>query len=245
MQRPFDSRRFFEESWPKISQGFEPEADAEAEVGWILRHTNPPARAPILDAPCGFGRHSLALARRGFAVTGVDLSATELARAQERAAAAGVALRLVQQDMRDMDFSSEFDLAVNLFSSIGYFSDDEDRLLLNRFWMALRPGGAFVLDTRNRDHFIRNYAAEEIYQVPLGTVRIKNRIDFTTSRVHGEWWLESDNRPLGETEIRLYSAHVLRRMLRPERWSRVELFGGLDGRPFELDSPRLVLVASK
>ena len=245
MQVVFDSKRFFEESWPKISQGFESESDAEAEIAWILGHARPPAAGRVLDAPCGFGRHSLALARRGFAVTGVDLSETELVRARERAAAAGVTLRLVQQDMRDMDFSAEFDLALNLFSSIGYFSDDEDRLLLDRFCLALKPGGTFVLDTRNRDHFIRNCAPEETYSLPAGMVTIKNRIDFTTSRVHGEWWIEDGHRCLGETELRLYSAHELYRMLRPERWARVELFGDLDGRRFELDSPRLVLVATK
>jgi SAM-dependent methyltransferase len=245
MRAVFDSKRFFEESWPKISQGFESEADAETEIGWILSHVRPPAGARVLDAPCGFGRHSLALARRGFTVTGVDLSDTELGRARERAQAARLTLQLVRQDMRDMEFTGEFDLALNLFSSIGYFSDDEDRLLLDRFCTALRPGGFFVLDTRNRDHFIRHYPGEERVSVPEGTVRVKNSFDFRTSRVRQDWWLEDGQAPLDQMEIRLYAAHELHRMLRPERWSSVELFGGLDGRPFEVDSPRLVLVATK
>ena len=109
----FDSR-FFDEAWPTISRGLESEADAESEVGWILGHVRPPAAGRVLDAPCGFGRHSMALVRRGFEVTGVDLSETELQRAKERAAAAGLPLQLVRQDMRDMDFSGEFDLALNL-----------------------------------------------------------------------------------------------------------------------------------
>ena len=240
----FDSR-FFEESWPTISRGLESEVDAESEVGWILGHVAPAAGGRILDAPCGFGRHSLALARRGFDVTGVDLSETELQRAKERAAGAGLPLQLVRQDMRDMEFSGEFDLALNLFSSIGFFTDDEDRLLLDRFCTALKPGGAFVLDTRNRDFAIHGVAAEEMVRLPEGTVRVKNRFDARTSRVQQSWWLEKDHRLLGEMEIRLYSVHELLRMLRPERWSQVELFGGLDGRPFALESPRIVLVATK
>src|SRR3972149_10022496 len=139
IQPEFDSKRFFEESWPKISQGFESETTAESEIEWILGHVRPPAGGRILDAPCGFGRHSLALARHGFRVTGVDLSETELDRARLRAQATGLTLELVRQDMRDMEFSGEFDLALNLFSSIGYFSHDEDRLLVARFWSALRP----------------------------------------------------------------------------------------------------------
>lgn len=241
----FDSQRFFEEAWPKISQGFESEADAESEIQWILRHVQPPAGARVLDAPCGFGRHTLALARRGFKVTGVDLSEVELERARERARATGVHVELVCQDLRAMDFSEEFDLALNLFSSIGYFSDEEDRQLLDRFCRALRPGGAFVLDTRNRDHHIRHYAEEEIWPVPGGTVRITHRLDLETSRITSQWWLQEENRSLGETRLRLYSPHELYRMLRSERWARVELFGGLDGSPISLDSPRIVLVAWK
>jgi len=241
----FDSQRFFEEAWPKISQGFESEADAESEIAWILGHVQPPAVTRVLDAPCGFGRHSLALARRGFTVTGVDLSEVELDRARARAADAGFQLDLVCQDMRAMDFSEQFDLALNLFSSIGYFSDEEDRQLLDRFCRALKPGGAFVLDTRNRDHYIRHYAEEETWPVPGGTVRIKHRLDLATSRIASQWWLLEEDRFLGETGLRLYSPHELYRMLRPERWSRVELFGGLDGSPLGLDSARIVLVAWK
>jgi SAM-dependent methyltransferase len=147
--------------------------------------------------------------------------------------------------MRAMEFIEEFDLALNLFSSIGFFSDEEDRQLLDRFCRALKSGGAFVLDTRNRDHYIRHYEEEEVRPVPGGTVRIRHRLDLATSRIKSQWWLQEENRFLGETGLRLYSPHELYRMLRPERWSRVELFGGLDGSPISLDSPRIVLAAWK
>ena len=241
----FQSERFFREAWPTISQAMESAADAARAVQWILGRTGLKRDAAVLDAPCGFGRHSVEFARRGYHVTGVDFNETEVERARSAAKSARVTLRLMCQDMRDMEFSSEFDLALNLFSSIGFFTDDEDRLLLDRFCTALKPGGAFVLDTRNRDFTIHGVAAEEMVRLPEGAVRVKNRFDMRTSRVHQSWWLEKDNRLLGETEIRLYSVHELLRMLRPERWSQVELFGGLDGRPFTLESPRIVLVATK
>src|SRR5262249_9781137 len=89
---------------------------------------------------------SIELGRLGYQVTGVDFSETELERAGEAARDAKVSLTLVCQDIRDMEFPSAFDLAVNLFSSIGYFSDDEDRLVVDRFWRALKPGGIAGLE---------------------------------------------------------------------------------------------------
>lgn len=247
----FQSERFFREAWPTISQAVESPADAARAVQWILGRAGLKAGARVLDAPCGFGRHSLELARQGYKVTGVDFNETELGRARETARAAGVSLNLVCQDMRDMDFAGEFDLAVNLFSSIGYFSDDEDRLLLDRFWRALSPGGVFVLDTRNRDQCVRSMPPEERQRFEDWTLRIENSFDPITSRWLARWWrlpAGSDDQPgelIGESEIRVYSAHELRAMLRPERWSRVDLYGALDGTPFSLDTPRLVLVARK
>src|SRR5882724_5921168 len=254
MAAVFQSERFFREAWPQISQAFASPTDAASDVEWIVGVAALEAGARILDAPCGFGRHSIELARRGFQVTGVDFSETELDRARKAATEAGVPLRLVCQDIRDMEFPGEFDLAVNLFSSIGYFSDDEDRLVTDRFWRALRPGGVFVLDTRNRDQLVRSLPPEERMRRGSATIRVENEFDPTTSRWRARWWrlkrasAKSEEGPqelIGESEIRLYSAHELLHMLRPERWRKVELFGGLDGTPFSLDAHRLVVVARK
>jgi SAM-dependent methyltransferase len=254
MPSVFQSERFFREAWPQISHAFASSMDAATDVQWITGLAGLDAGAAVLDAPCGFGRHSIELGRLGYRVTGVDFSETELDRARKAAREADVELTLVCQDIRDMEFPSEFDLAVNLFSSIGYFSDDEDRLVVDRFWRALRPGGVFVLDTRNRDQLVRSLPPEERKRVNGWTLRIENAFDPATSRWRARWFRlrrasakakEGAQELIGESEIRLYSAHELSAMLRPERWSRVELYGGLDGTPFSLDAPRLVLVAWK
>lgn len=248
----FRSEEFFRKAWPEISQALStPEGSARA-VRWILGVTGLKPGAHVLDAPCGFGRHSTAFARFGYRVTGVDFSETELGRAHAAATAAGVRLDLVCADMRDTDFASQFDLAVNLDESIGYFSDDEDRQLIDRFWRALVPGGLLVIDTRNRDQCVKALPAEERRQFDDWTLRIEHAFDAAVSRLRSRWWrLPGAAAPaeagtlIGESDIRLYSAHELSGMLRPERWSRVDLYGGLDGTPYSLDAPRLVLVARK
>src|SRR5213080_2251279 len=112
----FQSERFFREAWPTISQAVESPADAARAVQWILGRTGLTRGTAVLDAPCGFGRHSVEFARRGYHVTGVDFNETEVERARSAAKSARVTMRLMCQDMRDMEFSGEFDLAVNLFS---------------------------------------------------------------------------------------------------------------------------------
>jgi hypothetical protein len=99
---------------------------------------------------------------------------------------------------------------------------------------------------------VRSLPAEERQRNDDWTLRIENRFDPTTSRWAARWWRigpeaaeDSPGELVGESEIRLYAAHELRAMLRPDRWSRVDLYGGLDGTPFSLDASRLVFVARK
>src|SRR5207247_421795 len=66
--------------------------------------------------------------------------------------------------------------------------DDEDRLVIDRFWRALKPGGVFVLDTRNRDQLVRSLPPEERKRVNGWTVRIENAFDPATSRWRARWW---------------------------------------------------------
>jgi SAM-dependent methyltransferase len=248
----FQSERFFREGWPVISQALNSPEGAARAVRWLVGVTGLKPGARVLDSPCGFGRHAIAFAHSGYRVTGVDFNETELGRGRAAAAAAGVTVDWICQDMRDTDFASDFDLAVNLDQSIGYFTDDEDRQLIDRFWRALTPGGLFVLDARNRDQCVRSLAAEERRQFDDWTLRIENAFDPLTSRWRARWSrIEGDavngerETPIGESDIRLYAAHELRAMLRPERWSRVDVYGGLDGTPFSMDAPRLVIVARK
>src|SRR5919198_3502085 len=95
----FQSERFFREAWPQISQAFESSTDAASDVEWIVGVAALAPRARVLDAPCGFGRHSIEFARRGFHVTGVDFNETEVERARLAAKSGRVTLRLMCQDM--------------------------------------------------------------------------------------------------------------------------------------------------
>src|SRR2546428_7126227 len=89
-----------------------------------LLQLHPPRR--ILDLPCGQGRHAIELARRGYDVTGADLSPFLLNIADKRARAARVGVRWLTGDMRQVIAGERFAVVLNLFTSLGYFADEAD-----------------------------------------------------------------------------------------------------------------------
>src|SRR5262245_6068727 len=100
-----------------------PEMHTNAEVDFLEKQLGRKGR--VLDVPCGFGRHSLELARRGHRVTGVDLSVEFIAEAREAAKAAKLKAEFKVGDMRRLQLDGGFDLACCLGNSFGYLEFDD------------------------------------------------------------------------------------------------------------------------
>lgn len=121
------------------------------EVGFIEAEIGADKRTRILDIGCGTGRHSIELVRRGYAVTGIDLSANQLARAREKASEAGVAPVFEQRDAREPHFAAEFDLVIMLCEG-GFSLMETDAMnfaILENAVRALKPGGKFIFTCLN------------------------------------------------------------------------------------------------
>ncbi len=121
------------------------------EVAFIEAELGANKGTRILDVGCGTGRHAIELARRGHAVTGIDLSASQLARAREKAHDAGVNPVFEQRDAREPHFTAEFDLAIMLCEG-GFSLMETDAMnfaILENAVRALRPGGKFLFTCLN------------------------------------------------------------------------------------------------
>ena len=128
------------------------ESDAEQLADLIERVTAPAPGAEVLDVGTGRGRHARVLARRGYQVTGLDLSENAVATARQRAKAEKLdgQAQFVAGDMRLPHFQARFDGVVNLFSTFGYFADESDHgRVIAAMGAALRPGGWLVQDLLN------------------------------------------------------------------------------------------------
>lgn len=123
----------------------------DSEVDRALNILRPEGGERILDLACGSGRHSLELARRGFAVVGADISPDLIAIARADAAGEGVEATFVEADLRELDFAAEFDIVLNLNDgAIGYFeSDEENHRTFAVISRALRAGGRNLIQLPN------------------------------------------------------------------------------------------------
>ena len=164
-------RSFFGQDYLDVYGHLLTEKSSEAEAGFVIRALDLKPGDSVLDLCCGTGRHAVPLAKASLKVTGLDMSEEYLAIARFAAENAGVDIRFVQGDMRDIPFRGEFDAVVNMFTAFGYFdSEADDQRVIDGASAALKPGGRLLLDLLNRDWVAANYVRSESRQGGDGTV---------------------------------------------------------------------------
>lgn len=221
----------------------------EREVEGIIRLLDLPPGSAILDLACGHGRHAMALAKRGYRVTGQDLSETFLERARSDAAAARVDVRWVRGDMRSIPFEDEFDVVINVFTAFGYLeSDAEDLKVLREVRKALEPGGRFLIEYIHHAGLLREYREANVERRDDGLVLVdEGRFDLLSGRneVRTTMLFPDGRRTEHRHSVRVYALTELTCMLAEGGLSTREVYGGLDGSPLTLDSMRVVVVSEK
>lgn len=203
----------------------------------------------ILDLCCGQGRHLLELTRRGYDVVGVDLSAYMLSKCREAAESIGIGVNLIQSDMRDIDFDSEFDAVINMFTSFGYLeSDEEDQKVLNAVSRSLKPGGVFFLDTVNRDSLMSRFQERSWSENERGDITVIDRsFDSLAGRINcRERTIFTDgHRSSLDHSFRLYCYTELAKMLNIAGLHVTQTFGNYDGSDFGRISKGMFMCARK
>jgi SAM-dependent methyltransferase len=220
----------------------------EEEVSKVLRLAGLPERtdAAALDLCCGPGRHALPLARRGLRVTAVDRTPLFLERARERARAAGLTVEFVEGDMREFRRAAAFDLAISLFTSFGYFAAREDDLqVLRNVRASLRPRGVLVMDMVGKEWLARHFEPTRSRTLEDGSLFIDRcQVVDDWTGVENEWILIKDGRARTlRMHLNVYSGQELKDRLLQAGFTRVDLYGSLDGSPYDREAARLVAVA--
>lgn len=138
------------------------------EVDFLLEELELPPGASILDVGCGTGRHSIELAKRGYALTGVDLSARMLAKAAETASMAGVCVEWVHSDATRFSLPRQFDGAICLCEgAFGLLGSADDPIshplaILCNVCRSLKPRAKAVFTVLNGYAMIRKYQKKDV-----------------------------------------------------------------------------------
>jgi SAM-dependent methyltransferase len=149
--------------------------------------------------------------------------------------------------MRSFVRPDAFDLAINLFTSFGYFGDEEDLTVLRNVFGSLAPGGFFIIDVMGKEVIARGFAPGAVEKRPDGSIWVSTReIIDDWYRIRSHWFLIRD-RKVTETsfDTALYSGRELAHLLKKTGFEQVKLFGSLQGIPYDLKAQRLVAVAQK
>ncbi len=231
------------EFWRRIVT---PEMTAD-DAGFLVEALRAPRGGRLLDVPCGDGRHSRELARQGFRLTGVDLSADFLAAAREASAVEAPAIEWRQGDMRDLPWQAEFDGAFCFGNSFGYLDHAGARAFLSAVARALKPGARFAADVGTvAESILPSLRPERWHRAGDLFMLSECHYDASASRLDIDYTFVHD----GVAETRPVSSYVytvaeLGRLCSDAGLEVVSLSGSVSGEPYKFGSPHLLLVARR
>ncbi len=190
-------KRWYEELFTGYAETYDKEGFTQGTLGecdFIEAEIGGDRSLPVLDIGCGTGRHAIELAKRGYRVTGVDLSPSQIARAREKAKAAAVQVDFRVGDARDLRFSGEFGLALIICE--GAFSlmetDKMNYRILEGAAGALRPGGKLILTALSAlfplRHSLQDFLNENLEEGTISALEF----DLMTFRVRSTLTLRDD-----------------------------------------------------
>jgi SAM-dependent methyltransferase len=243
---PFDLEAVFEvEDYMYFYRDDLTDERSDAEVASLVKLLELDSPMRILDLACGFGRHANRLAVLGHSVTGVDFTPGFLEIARQKAAEMGVQVDYRQGDMRQLGFVEEFDRVLLLFTSFGYFEDDENAQVLENMARALKPGGLLGFDTPNRDVIVKDLSTSDVIEKDSDLMINRLSFDVLTGRFHNRRIvIRNGVRKDKPFSIRLYNATEIRDLLNRVGLEVYKMLGG-DDQPLSASSRRMVVVARK
>ena len=201
----------------------------------------------VLDIPCGFGRHSILLAKKWCQVTGIDTNKYFIQEAKKRGKGSGA--KYIQWDMLKLKYKAEFDVVINLFTSFGYFDDAANERVLQNFYNALKEGGKLVIDMINRDRIVQTYTKgirKDYTMIDKDIMLEEESFDLLTGRLHNNKKFIIKNKEIHVPySLRIYTYTEIRDLLQNVGFTVTGVYGDYRWSAYSLTSKRLIIMAQK
>jgi len=228
--------------------------EAKLFIDNLISLLNLPRSSRILDCGCGRGRHSIYLSEKGFEVTGIDISETNISYANERETRHGARrqknekgnLTFYVHDMRNLFRGNHYDAAINLFTSFGYFEkDSENNKTITSTCSALKKSGWLILDFMNTEKKIKELVCEEKINLEGINFSIKRIMEnnFIVKQIE----VDDNGKKYSFSErVKSYKRKELENFFVQNNMEVVHLFGDYDLHIFnKATSERLILIGRK
>lgn len=222
------------------------EEDTRKEVDFVYDVLKLFDGAKVLDLFCGTGRHSIELAVRKCNPRGIEYNPDYLRLAEEQAKKRDVSPEFIQGDIRCVDFGEEYDGAIIMHHSFGYFSDEEDRELLKKVYKTLKKQGRFLIEILNKDWLLKNFKEREEFVVK--GIRIVEERKFNAQTSRNNFTIkryEKDGVVPKEGSWRFYSASEMKSILKDIGFRFVAGYGNLNKCPLTRETRLMRLVFEK
>ena len=227
-------KQWYEVLFENYGQKYDNEVFTQGTLGecdFIEKEINFEKSKRIIDIGCGTGRHSIELSKRGYNITGIDLSDSQLERAKEKANKLNLKIDFVKQDARNISFKNEFDIAIMLCE--GSFplmeTDEMNYEILRNITQALKNKGKLIFTTLNAlfplYHSVEEFCASEGKE-GNATYR-SNSFDLMTFRDYNITEVEDDFGAKKKLECneRYYSPSEITWLLKTLGYKKIDIYG--------------------
>jgi len=229
-----NKKQWYETLFENYGEKYDNESFAQGTIGecdFIEKELNFNKALKIIDIGCGTGRHSIELSKRGYWVTGIDLSESLLEKAREKAKQNGLQIDFLKHDARNLPFESQFDVAIMMCE--GGFplmeTDEMNYEILKNVSKSLKENSKFIFTTLNGLFPIFNSIEEFCASITDdgNATYHNNTFDIMTFRDYNITKVVDDNGIEKELECneRYYVPSEITWLLKTSGFSKIEIFG--------------------
>lgn len=153
-------QQFYDQNWLQVYPSFFSDEQTINDVDLIIDLASLEKKDNILDLCCGYGRHTIELAKRGYQVVGLDYSQPFLQQARQEAAVLKLKIAFLQKDIVDFDEEEKFDVVLMIYPAVFYFNKAKVKKIFAKIGKSLKPGGRLLIKTVNAEEYKERFIKE-------------------------------------------------------------------------------------